>query len=434
MLSRTLYLWLMIGVIAPFVASADQLISDNLIVSGASDGTAPAYNCDAGATLPFFPFDPSSVTGTIPVGDPLISEPLPLISTCDFSSGVPPFMCEYTCETPTSAVCVGFDCVDGDSFAEGELRLEENNLRIRFDNTSIDPTLLGRSWSVEANSIRNHGASYFDFELKSLEAGTVHLVTAKDGEQPRYDCSVLVNPITFFQDLDDLIIGIIPVGEPLTFPQIVQSSCAGAPFLCEIECAEIIDFEEKSVLILGPASADPVLGGGVAVGYESAGESGVVSGGRADLVRRIAHLAAGIGGTDALSLANFDLLRQQIADVNVQLDAIEAEIVILEAENQVIDELEESIEAITDLEPGLVTTRGNQNALLNFLSQAVVAIQAGDFAEAVNKLEKALARTDGCALRSSPDGNGKGRDWITDCDAQFEIYVDLNAVLDALTS
>ena len=41
MLSRTLRLWLMISVIVPFVASADQVISDNLIVSGASDGTAP---------------------------------------------------------------------------------------------------------------------------------------------------------------------------------------------------------------------------------------------------------------------------------------------------------------------------------------------------------------------------------------------------------
>ena len=40
-------------------------------------------------------------------------------------------------------------------------------------------------------------------------------------------------------------------------------------------------------------------------------------------------------------------------------------------------------------------------------SAALVAIQAGDIAEAVNKLEKALARTDGCVLRGSPDGNGK---------------------------
>ena len=66
-------------------------------------------------------------------------------------------------------------------------------------------------------------------------------------------------------------------------------------------------------------------------------------------------------------------------------------------------------------------------------SAALVAIQAGDIAEAVNKLEKALARTDGCVLRGSPDGNGN-RDWITDCSAQFDIYGDLSAAQDVLTS
>ena len=40
-------------------------------------------------------------------------------------------------------------------------------------------------------------------------------------------------------------------------------------------------------------------------------------------------------------------------------------------------------------------------------SAALVAIQASDIAAAVNKLEKALARTDGCVLRGSPDGNSK---------------------------
>ena len=108
MLFKKLTLLLIIGTIVPFIACADEVISENLIVTGISDGTAPAYDCSAGATLPFFPFDSSSVTETIPAGDPVISEPEPDIATCDFLTE--PFMCEYTCETADSAVCVGFDC------------------------------------------------------------------------------------------------------------------------------------------------------------------------------------------------------------------------------------------------------------------------------------------------------------------------------------
>lgn len=87
-----------------------------------------------------------------------------------------------------------------------------------------------------------------------------------------------------------------------------------------------------------------------------------------------------------------------------------------------------------------VTTKGNKNALLNFLQQAVVALQGGDIDEATSKLEKAMSRTDGCcdstngcSLDGSPDGNGPGRDWITDCEAQGEIYNLLKDALDSIT-
>jgi len=250
--------------------------------------------------------------------------------------------------TPDVAVCVGQDCVSGESFTEGEkMRLKENNLRIRLENTSIDPVELDRSWSIEANSSRNNGASYFDVELKSLEQDVPHLVTAKDGEPPLYDCS---EPVKIFPSLFDNvdIIGTIPVGDPLTFPRlVVPHNCSGAGLdtVCEIECAIVDGFEEKSVLLLGPV-ADPFVGGGVALGYESAAESDVISVGRAGLLRRIAHVALGIGSNDALTLGNFDQLSQQIADANTQLDAIHADIIFIQegqfqgATDQAVDELE----------------------------------------------------------------------------------------------
>lgn len=90
-------------------------------------------------------------------------------------------------------------------------------------------------------------------------------------------------------------------------------------------------------------------------------------------------------------------------------------------------------ESIIVLTPEQVTTQGNQNALMNFLTQATVAIQVGDLAEAINKLQKAISRTDGCVLRGAPDGIGPGRDWITDCTEQMAVYGALNSALMELT-
>jgi YVTN family beta-propeller protein len=79
-----------------------------------------------------------------------------------------------------------------------------------------------------------------------------------------------------------------------------------------------------------------------------------------------------------------------------------------------------------------ITTAGNRNAFCNFLSQAVTDTQSARTASAISKIGDAMARTDGCAQRGTADGNGPGRDWITECDAQIEIYGLLNAAIDAL--
>ena len=91
---------------------------------------------------------------------------------------------------------------------------------------------------------------------------------------------------------------------------------------------------------------------------------------------------------------------------------------------------------VADLAPDQVTNKGNQQAFLKFLSQAVLAIQADDIAEAIDKLQKAISRSDGCTLNEPPaaDGAGPGQDWIIDCDAQIEVYGLLNAALAALNT
>lgn len=88
---------------------------------------------------------------------------------------------------------------------------------------------------------------------------------------------------------------------------------------------------------------------------------------------------------------------------------------------------------IQSLSGASVTNRGNQNALTQFLATAIVALQTGELADARQKLEQAISRTDGCALRGAADGNGPGRDWITFCEAQNLVYPLLIDALQAIT-
>jgi hypothetical protein len=84
------------------------------------------------------------------------------------------------------------------------------------------------------------------------------------------------------------------------------------------------------------------------------------------------------------------------------------------------------------LQPGEVTTAGNQNAFGNFLTNTMSQIQNGKVDKAIADLIKAIERTDGCALRGAPDGNGAGMDWVTTCEAQASVYDSLVAALQAL--
>lgn len=87
------------------------------------------------------------------------------------------------------------------------------------------------------------------------------------------------------------------------------------------------------------------------------------------------------------------------------------------------------VDALTSAQ---VTTKGNQRAFCNFLAEAMQNIQKGKVSQAIAKLNQAIERTDGCALRGTPDRNGKGMDWITDCNAQHDIYQMLTAAVNAL--
>ena len=65
--------------------------------------------------------------------------------------------------------CVGFDCVNGESFGFSTVLLKENNLRIRFHDTSNSASFPKRDWEIQANETTNGGAE--KFSIADIDAG-----------------------------------------------------------------------------------------------------------------------------------------------------------------------------------------------------------------------------------------------------------------------
>ncbi|WP_132861701.1 hypothetical protein [Shimia isoporae] len=64
----------------------------------------------------------------------------------------------------TFSLCVGNDCVNGESFSFDTLRLKENNLRIHFSDTSTSASFPSNDWRIVANDSSNGGANYLAIE------------------------------------------------------------------------------------------------------------------------------------------------------------------------------------------------------------------------------------------------------------------------------
>jgi hypothetical protein len=62
------------------------------------------------------------------------------------------------------SLCVGFDCVDNESFGFDTVRLKENNTRIKFDDTSASAGFPANDWQLTANDSASGGANKFSIE------------------------------------------------------------------------------------------------------------------------------------------------------------------------------------------------------------------------------------------------------------------------------
>lgn len=62
------------------------------------------------------------------------------------------------------SICVGMDCVNGESFGFDTLRLKENNLRIRAVDTSNSASFPTHDWQITFNDSSNGGANKFSID------------------------------------------------------------------------------------------------------------------------------------------------------------------------------------------------------------------------------------------------------------------------------
>ena len=62
------------------------------------------------------------------------------------------------------SACVGFDCVNGESFGFDTIRIKENNLRIKAQDTSATASFPSNDWQITFNDSANGGANKFSID------------------------------------------------------------------------------------------------------------------------------------------------------------------------------------------------------------------------------------------------------------------------------
>ncbi len=62
------------------------------------------------------------------------------------------------------SACIGQDCVNGESFGFDTIRLKENNLRIKFQDTSNSASFPSNDWQLTANDSSNGGVNKFSID------------------------------------------------------------------------------------------------------------------------------------------------------------------------------------------------------------------------------------------------------------------------------
>jgi hypothetical protein len=77
-----------------------------------------------------------------------------------------------------SSLCVGFDCVDGESFGFDTIRMKENNTQLNFDDTSTSSGFPANDWRIIANDTTSGGANKLVFNDATASRNLMTLTAA----------------------------------------------------------------------------------------------------------------------------------------------------------------------------------------------------------------------------------------------------------------
>ncbi|MEL6612997.1 MAG: hypothetical protein AAFQ53_12940, partial [Bacteroidota bacterium] len=159
------------GIVARRTHAADALPSLDMLALGLPDGE---YSYRAVVSGLEGEHETAIQTGSLVWADGVATAPEAAMATV-FTTDV----------VIQGSLCVGFDCVNGESFGFDTLRLKENNLRIHFQDTSTSASFPTRDWRIRINDTSNGGENYFAVE--DSDAGQVpFLVEAGAGNHALY--------------------------------------------------------------------------------------------------------------------------------------------------------------------------------------------------------------------------------------------------------
>ncbi|MEA5114353.1 MAG: YadA-like family protein [Geobacteraceae bacterium] len=170
------------------------------------------------------------------------------------------------------STCVGFDCVDNESFGFDTIRLKENNLRIKFEDTSSSAGFPSTDWEIIINDSASGGQNYFGVNNVTTGMPVLRIFSSDSG-------------------------GSVLMGEGAT---------TGGT---------------ASVAIGRNATSTGNNSVAIGAGSNDGGESNVVSVGTTGNERRITNVAAGVNPTDAVNMSQIqNLSMNALSEANAYTD------------------------------------------------------------------------------------------------------------------
>ncbi len=127
---------------------SDEARQQLVLLRAAADGAGPV--ADPVIELP-------RVSGSFRIADGVVTG---AGSTAPEGSTTTKDVLHYDDVIITGSLCLGYDCINGESFGYCTEKLKENNLQLCFEDTSTGsfPT---RDWKIQINDTTSGGASYF---------------------------------------------------------------------------------------------------------------------------------------------------------------------------------------------------------------------------------------------------------------------------------